>query len=966
MRTLRALISAAALAGLLLSGPAALATALAHVKPALAAGVATAPDEPSAAAAAAAAGAPVEALSDRTDYAQVFANPNGTFSYDAAPAPQRVQNPDGSWSGVDATLRQRPDGSIAPAASPAGLVLSGGGAGPMLTVAHGGQSLSLTWPDGELPAPVLSGPTATYPSVLPGVDLRLTATPNGVSETLVVGSAQAAASPALSSIAFGVSVSGLALTADADGGMTARDPTSGAALFDVPVPQVWDSAGGGSGPDSPGPASNRATAPAGLALRQPPLGGSAGSTLAITPSATVLNGSGTVYPVYIDPEVTVHGPSAGWLDVGKNTNGQNFGDWEPSDARVGVWCQPDSSGNCPSGTEFGIYRSYFDFPVPQQIWGAQQVSATLFTNETWSWSCSASEVDLYQTGFASRGATWSSQPSRVQLQSRQSVAHGWSSSSCPAHGVSFDASGAARSAAASHWADVTLMLQASDGEESGWNVNSWKRFQVSASSQPFLQIVYDHAPDAPTSTTTLDGTRSLGCAASGTWITTTSPSLQARIADPDGTNVQTSFHYAKSGGSPSGTLTTSSLASGSTFTVRTSGLADGTYSWDAWGSDGTLSGAHSSACSFSVDTSRPATPAIGSSNYTSGQATNGVGTVGSFTFSDPGNVDPADGVNDVVGYRYGFSNPPLDYVAAAGEGGPATVGISPVWLGSRTLYVQAVDRAGNLSPDDSSSPPAEFDVVTVRPAGNPTPLLAEWKLDEGSGTTAADTTGDGHGATLGAQAGWGAGPVSGTSALSLTGASDSEAATAAQLPPVDNTGSFTVSAWVKLTPACASTPSSCGFSDPVSLDGVTQSAFALEYVDQTWCQPGAGDGVNGCWAFTMAASDTTSAPASTVEAATPVVFGAWVHLTGVFDQVHQTIQIYVNGQAAGAYGVVTGVQPWAAPAMGPLRLGRVLFNGGAFNWWPGEVSDVCTFWGALDGTQVQNVFSTGCASAGAP
>jgi Concanavalin A-like lectin/glucanases superfamily len=292
--------------------------------------------------------------------------------------------------------------------------------------------------------------------------------------------------------------------------------------------------------------------------------------------------------------------------------------------------------------------------------------------------------------------------------------------------------------------------------------------------------------------------------------------------------------------------------------------------------------------------------------------------------------------------------------------------ISPVWLGSRTLYVQAVDRAGNLSPDDSSNLPAEFNVVTIRPTSNPTPLLAWWKLNEGSGTTAADATGNGHGATLGAQAGWGPGRVSGTSALSLTGASDSEAFTAPALPPVDNTGSFTVSAWVKLSPSCASSPSTCGFYDPVSMDGTVQGAFALEYVDQTWCGPGEGDGVHGCWAFTMTASDTTSPPASTVEAANTVVFGTWVHLTGVYDQVHQTIAIYVNGQPASALGPVGGVQPWAGPAMGPLRIGRVLFNGGAFNWWPGEVSDVCAFWGALDATQVSNVFNSGCGSAGSP
>jgi hypothetical protein len=150
------------------------------------------------------------------------------------------------------------------------------------------------------------------------------------------------------------------------------------------------------------------------------------------------------------------------------------------------------------------------------------------------------------------------------------------------------------------------------------------------------------------------------------------------------------------------------------------------------------------------------------------------------------------------------------------------------------------------------------------------------------------------------------------------------------------------------------------------MDGITQAPFALEYVDQTWCQPGAGNGTTGCWAFTMTGSDSTNPSASTVYAATTVAFNTWVHLTGVYDVVHQTIAIYVNGQPESAYNPVGGAQPWPGPAMGSLRIGRVLFNGGEFNWWPGEVSNICVFWGALDNTQIGNVFNSGCGSAGAP
>ena len=78
----------------------------------------------SASALAASAGQPVEVLSDRTDYAQTFADPDGGFTLDESASPVRVQQPDGSWVPVD-PLAQQPDGSYAPAAITAGLKLSG-------------------------------------------------------------------------------------------------------------------------------------------------------------------------------------------------------------------------------------------------------------------------------------------------------------------------------------------------------------------------------------------------------------------------------------------------------------------------------------------------------------------------------------------------------------------------------------------------------------------------------------------------------------------------------------------------------------------------------------------------------------------------------------------------------------------------------------------------------------------------
>ncbi|MEV0823653.1 hypothetical protein [Nonomuraea rubra] len=130
----------------------------------------------------------VEVGSMRTETRTVYATPEGRFVLEQHARPVRVRQ-NGRWAGVDTTLRRLPDGSVAPVATAVGLRFSGGGKAPMATVARGARSLALSWP-GELPAPVLDGPTATYPEVLKGVDLKVTADVDGFSHVLVVKSRQ--------------------------------------------------------------------------------------------------------------------------------------------------------------------------------------------------------------------------------------------------------------------------------------------------------------------------------------------------------------------------------------------------------------------------------------------------------------------------------------------------------------------------------------------------------------------------------------------------------------------------------------------------------------------------------------------------------------------------------------------------------------------------------------------------------
>jgi hypothetical protein len=204
------------------------------------------PDCPAAAATPAAAlaaarscGRRVEAMSGRTEAAQVFANPDGTSTMELATVPQRVHRKDGSWAAVDPTLRPGPGGALVPVASTLDVRFSGGGDAPLVTVVRGGREVTLGWP-APLPKPTVASDTATYPEVLPGVDLVLRATADGFIQVLVVKSAAAAANPALREIAYPVSGRGVTLAENGQGGFTATDP-AGAVVVQSGGAAMWDS-----------------------------------------------------------------------------------------------------------------------------------------------------------------------------------------------------------------------------------------------------------------------------------------------------------------------------------------------------------------------------------------------------------------------------------------------------------------------------------------------------------------------------------------------------------------------------------------------------------------------------------------------------------------------------------------------------------------------------------------------------
>ncbi len=185
----------------------------------------------------------VEVLSLRTQMSRTWVNPDGTWTTEDAAGPVRfVDAVSGEWRDVDLSLVAGP-GGVAAVAHPLGLTFAGGSqvSAPLrseVSVDVGGtavgavvpvvESVAVSEPSGEgvvvgwpgvLPAPVLSGSTATYADVTPGVDLRVQALTTGWESFFVVDA------PPVSGVALSWTLP-LDLT-----GVTAREEVDGSIAF---------------------------------------------------------------------------------------------------------------------------------------------------------------------------------------------------------------------------------------------------------------------------------------------------------------------------------------------------------------------------------------------------------------------------------------------------------------------------------------------------------------------------------------------------------------------------------------------------------------------------------------------------------------------------------------------------------------------------------------------------------------
>ncbi|MEW9547563.1 LamG-like jellyroll fold domain-containing protein [Nonomuraea sp. NPDC050783] len=681
----------------------------------------------------------VEVESLLSETRQVFANPDGTFTLEQHARPVRVRKDD-RWVPVDTTLRLRPDGAVEPVATAAGLTFSGGGQAPLARLSRGAKALELGWP-GTLPKPTLSGDTATYPEVLPGVDLQVTADVDGFSHLLVVKSRDAARS--VSELTFPLTAHGLSVATDKAGNLEARDERKGT-IFIAPTPKMWDSEGI-AGPKAlrEGRSPEAREARMGVELT--------GRQLRLRPDRAMLSDPRTKYPVYLDPYFSA--ARGAWTAVWSNWPSSNY--LNSSDvARVG---HVDSQTN----------RSFFQMNTGSTIHGKQIIKGTLRTYETWSYSCSARKVEAWATNAISKSTTWNNQPKWVTKLSTVNVAKGWGSSCMPG-GVEFDVTAQVANAAAGKWANITIGLRATSESD----VYAWKKFK----NNPSLVIEYNSLPSAPAAADAWSDPG--GPCASGDdrpVISTTTPKLWAKLKDADN-SVKGRFEWYDAAGTKIGEYVTPLGSSGTAFsaTIPAALYADGALlRWRVRAEDGKATSAWSPWCEATVDATAPGRePEVSSPEYAENAWSDGLGLAGSFAFGP-------NGVPDVASYVYGLdANPSVP--VTPGEDGRATIRLTPRHDGPNVLSVRSKDRAGQLGPIRTY-------VFNVNPGRPP---AAHWPLDEGQGGTAGDATGA-HPATLYGTA-WTAGRTG--SGLRPAGGYAQTAG-----PVTDTSRNFTVAAWARLT-----------------------------------------------------------------------------------------------------------------------------------------------------------------------
>ncbi|MFF5449418.1 phospholipase A2 [Streptomyces sp. NPDC012888] len=635
----------------------------------------------------------IEILSERTDSTSTFANADGTTTVESFTGAVRAKDERGDWQPIDMTLVAE-DGVIQPKQAAADVELSDGGKGEKLaSVDKGKHSVGVAW-EGDLPKPKLDGPTATYPGAVPGGDLVVTALKEGFTHNVVLH--ERPKGPV--EYRLPVEAEGLTLKETADKRLS-WDDKQNKAKATAPAPVMWgatvDKASG----------EPEKIAPVEVEIEK---GKDGKQVLVLKPSQAFLNDPNVKYPVTIDPTDSLMGPVTDtWIQYDDYLTSQRGS----TELKAGTY----------DGNEKA--RSFLQFNVDKYK-GKQVLDAKLRMYSYYSSTCNTAnagvQVRRVTAAWDPSAITWSNQPGATTAGAALNKDAKGYNSSCPAGHSTWEVDAIAQA-----WADgqPNHGLRVASADES--DPLTWRRYRSAnyvdgshnSASEPSLTVTYNTKPGLATAVSPL----------SGTSTNDTTPTLTGKATDPDGNTVQLSYEIW----TPTGTA---ALMTGkSAFTASganapwtpTTALAPGSYKWRAAVYDGnTWHGTWSAWQTFTVDTTKPGTTAVGSTAFPAGQWSgtpnaNGDFT-GSFTFTPP--------TSDVKDIQYKLDSGA--WTTATTTGAAVTKSLT-FRAGKHTVTVHSRDAAGNVSADVTYTFYAGTGAALLAPAEGDRPASRTTLLAQG-------------------------------------------------------------------------------------------------------------------------------------------------------------------------------------------------------------------------------------------